>query len=189
MIRRTRPARSRLSAGHSAKDHFAAELEADPAFLGPADEGVDRAAALEGDLDALAEAGLDVAFDHGAAGGDVDHRDPVVCAAEGKDGDLFQAFVTRLRSPLDWIASEGVQLRCDRKAPSLIFHRTALPGRCDYARQGLPNSLTRRRNFRGISGAAPARIRGWAQKCGGERGRRRLRRPESAAPSALRRRG
>src|SRR5687768_13788471 len=154
----------------SAEDHLAAELETDPAFLGPADEGVDRAAAVEGDLDALAQAGLDVAFDHGAAGGDVDHRDPVVFAAEGKDGDHYQAFVTRLRSPLDWIASEGVQLRCDRKAPRLIFHRTTLPGRCDYARQGLPNSLTPPRIFPGISGAAPARIRDWAQKFGGERG-------------------
>src|SRR6185503_18502592 len=90
------------AAGGSAADHdLMAEVEAEPPFARPTDEGVDAAAFGKFDEHRLAEPGNDVAFDHRAARGDVEHRDLVTGAAEPDGGAVDEAFVSLFAAPLD----------------------------------------------------------------------------------------
>src|ERR1044072_9120631 len=90
----------------AAQNHLAAEIEPEPAVADPADEGVDRAAALRADDDALAEAGFERAFDHRAAARDVDHRHRIFAAAEDEDSAFDEAFVARLGPLLDGFGTQ-----------------------------------------------------------------------------------
>src|ERR1044072_1376860 len=85
----------------AAQNHLAGEIEPEPAVADPADEGVDRGAALEADDDALGEAGVEGAFDRRPAARDVDHRHRIFAAAEDEDSAFDEAFVARLGPLLD----------------------------------------------------------------------------------------
>jgi hypothetical protein len=69
-----------------AQHHLMAEIEADAAVAGPADEGVDSAAFGEFDDHRLAQPRRQAAFDHRAPGRDVEHRHRMALAAEEDDG-------------------------------------------------------------------------------------------------------
>src|SRR5687767_677047 len=84
----------------SAQNHLVAEIEADPAFAGPADEGVDPAALGKFDQHRLAEPGRDRAFDHGSASRDVEHRHRMALASEMDDCGVDQVFVARFAAAI-----------------------------------------------------------------------------------------
>src|SRR3954470_8881068 len=79
-----------------ADQYLVAEIEADAAAPAPAHEGVDAAAFGKLDQHRLAEARIEVAFDHRAARRDVEHRHRIRRAAEPDQGFLHDAFVARL---------------------------------------------------------------------------------------------
>src|SRR5688572_2439231 len=115
------------------------EIEADAAVADPADEGVDAGAMLEFDDDRLTEAGIEIAFDHGATRRDVDHRHMVRLAAKIEGGLVDDADMTLLASLLD----EARLLPVDPypHQPRLkIAHRPLPTSRDDHARNKLPNS-------------------------------------------------